>query len=713
MSESEVERLGGWWRAGTVAALLIACATTAGPAPQTQPPVFGAGVDVVRLDVIVLDKAGRPVRGLTAADFVVEEEGRRQAIGSFEPIEVQAAEPPPLAVGPPRITESRTRSPQDGRCVYLFFDDVHLTAPVAENVRAALRRYLDTEVHEGDWVTLMAPEQNLWWTARDGWEYRQLRRVVDRIKGQYVRDPIRGGDGRPVRGLSDWEAVCLEEYAYDPAQTMCSLGGVTANGPALSASAAAEAPSSGGSVGGGASGASFQPHGDTGSIIGSPATALPLDAAAVASAARRRIAITLDGLRQALESMLPLRGHKSVVLISEGFLLLPKMPGYQELIDTARRANVAVHFLDPRGLASGYSAEFAGPEDSFGIRLELDRAGSGDLADATGGHTFTGNDPVISLRRVAAESEVYYLLGYTPDAPRTGERKVKVRLTREGYRVQARSRYFVARPATEPRPVKAEGAAKGRDSRSAAAMRALPDSTELPLRTATLFFEPNDAGEVTTLLAAEVATPAGETGPRTFKVATEARRAAGGSPILDRFVESLAPKPDRPTVLSRQWRLPSGVWQVRLLVEDAATGRIGTAVHTFEVPEPNTLRLSTPLVTGALETDASGARKPVLQLLRRFPPGGLVYCHFAVYGAGRDPSGTPQVVARWELRRGDFLVRDSEPTPIRPASDGRLSRTLGVSLAGAAPGDYTLTLIVEDRTTHSSLSRTEAFTVGS
>ena len=38
------------------------------------------------------------------------------------------------------------------------------------------------------------------------------------------------------------------------------------------------------------------------------------------------------------------------MLVSEGFLLLPKMPGYREAIDVARRANVAIHLVDPRGV---------------------------------------------------------------------------------------------------------------------------------------------------------------------------------------------------------------------------------------------------------------------------------------------------------------------------------------------------------------------------
>jgi hypothetical protein len=66
--------------------------------------------------------------------------------------------------------------------------------------------------------------------------------------------------------------------------------------------------------------------------------------------ARRRIDLTFAGLRQALDSLVPLRGHKSLLLISEGFVLVPDMPGYRELVDTARRANVALHFFDPRGL---------------------------------------------------------------------------------------------------------------------------------------------------------------------------------------------------------------------------------------------------------------------------------------------------------------------------------------------------------------------------
>ena len=53
-------------------ALLMATALAAAPSQTPQrPPVFRAGVDLTHLDVTVLDRQRRPVRGLTAADFTI------------------------------------------------------------------------------------------------------------------------------------------------------------------------------------------------------------------------------------------------------------------------------------------------------------------------------------------------------------------------------------------------------------------------------------------------------------------------------------------------------------------------------------------------------------------------------------------------------------------------------------------------------------------
>ena len=278
------------------------------------------------------------------------------------------------------------------------------------------------------------------------------------------------------------------------------------------------------------------------------------------SRSRTRAARTgrrLDGLRQALDSLVPLRGHRSVILFSEGLVLLPKMQRYRGLIDAARRANVAIHFIDPRGLQSGFSAEFQdAPSTLFGTRRELDPAGSGDLADATGGHTFAGNDPVLELRQVGAESEAYYLRGYSPDAPRFGERKLRVKVKGEGLTVHARSRYYVSRPEEE-----AKTATRNRERKQRAgfggeallAMKAVPDATDVSLRASALFFGDRE-GRSRDLLAAEV--PAVDGPHRLYKVVAEARRAEGGPPVQEQFESVVEGRPGQPACWCANGRSP-------------------------------------------------------------------------------------------------------------------------------------------------------------
>ena len=125
--------------------------------------------------------------GLSRGDFVVEEEGRPQTVESFEPVIVRGGRPA-TPDEPPRLTGARLRAPSEGRCLLIFVDDIHVSNPTMERVRTSLRRFLETDVREGDWVTVVAPEQQLWWTARNAWEYRQLAGVVGRLVGQGAGD---------------------------------------------------------------------------------------------------------------------------------------------------------------------------------------------------------------------------------------------------------------------------------------------------------------------------------------------------------------------------------------------------------------------------------------------------------------------------------------------------------------------------------------------
>src|SRR5690606_33024518 len=56
------------------------------PPPPT--PAFRVGTDVVRLEVSVLDGQRQPVRGLTAADFTIREDGRERPVVAFASVEL-------------------------------------------------------------------------------------------------------------------------------------------------------------------------------------------------------------------------------------------------------------------------------------------------------------------------------------------------------------------------------------------------------------------------------------------------------------------------------------------------------------------------------------------------------------------------------------------------------------------------------------------------
>jgi VWFA-related protein len=58
------------------------------PQTQAQTPTFRVRTDLVTLDVAVTEENGRPVRGLTAKDFTVLEDGRPQSVSVFRAIDV-------------------------------------------------------------------------------------------------------------------------------------------------------------------------------------------------------------------------------------------------------------------------------------------------------------------------------------------------------------------------------------------------------------------------------------------------------------------------------------------------------------------------------------------------------------------------------------------------------------------------------------------------
>jgi VWFA-related protein len=114
-----------------VAVFAIAGLLAAAPAAQQSPPgrgtpQFRTGVEVVEVDVSVLDARRQPVRGLTAADFTILENGRPQDLVSFTAIDVSP--PQPVRTGWIRDVAPDVRSnlASADRLVVLVLDDAQV-----------------------------------------------------------------------------------------------------------------------------------------------------------------------------------------------------------------------------------------------------------------------------------------------------------------------------------------------------------------------------------------------------------------------------------------------------------------------------------------------------------------------------------------------------------------------------------------------------------
>jgi VWFA-related protein len=90
---------------------------------QQTPPVFRGGVEVVQLDVSVLGKDRKPVRGLTRADFTVFESGVPQRIVAFDAIDVPDAVEPPAKWMKSVTPDVTTNNLEERRLFVLVLDD--------------------------------------------------------------------------------------------------------------------------------------------------------------------------------------------------------------------------------------------------------------------------------------------------------------------------------------------------------------------------------------------------------------------------------------------------------------------------------------------------------------------------------------------------------------------------------------------------------------
>jgi VWFA-related protein len=383
--------------------------TPSSPQAPGQAPraTFKSGLDLVVVNVVVRDKAGMPVRGLTRDDFVVLEDGKPQTVSSFDFEEIENAAVPSMetttvlgalgrpaapAAATPAAGEARpTADMKDRRLIVLFYD---LGAMQPEEVSRAVQ------------------------SGRD-----------------YVNAKMAPADILAVVSLTTSLAVD-QDFTADRTALLAALNRLS---PVEGSSAAASTD------------AEIAP--DTGNAFVADDTEFN-----IFNTDRR-----LDALRAVADVLAGIEQKKSIIYFSGGVTQqgMDNQAALRTLVDRAVRANVSIYAADTRGLAALPAGGDASTASVRGTGAFSGRAMSSQresfsaaqdtlttIAEDTGGKAFFDvNEFAEVFDKVVEDTSSYYLLGYTSTNPaRDGRfRRIRVTLKQPGYKLEFRSGYYAPR----------------------------------------------------------------------------------------------------------------------------------------------------------------------------------------------------------------------------------------------------------------------------
>jgi VWFA-related protein len=650
---------------------------------EEQAPVIRTFADLVLIDVQVLDRAGKPVRGLKQEQFTLLEDDKAQKLLSFDYYDIEAIEtagrqdtqPVVVSLGAVASPEKVRELVRDRRMIVLFYD---LTSLQPDELLRAVdggQRFIREQMTPADLVGVVLFGN-------------RLGVLADFTND---RDFLQAAIARLAPGKDAQLAQTLEATAPAGEET------VTED-----------------------TGAAFTPDETEFNIFNTD----------------RKLA-AVEGLCELLR---PIPGKKSVIQFTGGITQTGQENRSQlrAATNAANRANVSLYTVDARGLQAALPGGDATQGSAAGTAMfsgqavfrqassrNESRETLSTLASDTGGKAFydTGDFKEV-FAKVQEDSSGYYLLGYYSSNPaRDGRwRRVRVRLNLPGAKLRFREGYYAPKDY-------GHFTAEDRERQLDEAMRAENPRVELPVVVDTSQFRLNER-ETFVPVAAKLASSALEWAEKRgrkeaeFDFAAEVRflgpQGQLGPPVgalrdtirvkleQQRF-EQIA---QRSLVYQGGIILGPGRYRLKFLARENETGRIGTFEQDLLIPqrEASRLELSSLMLSSqveavrktsevekrALAEDARLGRSPlevggervIPSVTRVFTTQQRLYILFQAY--------LPSKVEAAQLRAGLIFFRSGErlsETPlIEPAEVDAKTRTavfrLSVPLEKFAPGRY-------------------------
>lgn len=548
-----------------------------------EPPAgtFDDRADVVEVEIPinVASRHGEPVRGLTAADFEIEQEGVIQEIVDFRVVDLALVEP-----GVSR-TEIENAVPGTARRHLMLLFDLSFSSPHALlRAREAARKFVVEELHPTDLVAVATHSAEVGSRLLVTFtpDRLQLARAIDTLGA-----PRSFGLGRldPLRFMiEDPELIQMEAYTDQ---------GLDSPANALEQSVAAHL-----------------------NIIGKEI------AKAERSFSGSRISSWSRSMGELARSLDSVSGRKHIIYFSEGFdgrLLLGRRPdaydrGANEDINNLLTGNIGLVDTDQMygntGLQSsvaGMLAEFRRADcviqaiDIGGLRADsqseqrardVGRDALFYIANDTGGELYlNANDFGAQLSEVLTRSSVTYLVTIRPrDLAHDGAyHRLRVRASvPKGSRVSAREGFYAPRPYEEV-------PAFEKSLLAADAIATAVESREVPVSVLAVPFRAG-VGPAYVPVVVEAAGAALLKGHASTTLAVElfAYVTDHAGEMKDFFTQRVslelnaaARRVFAETGLKYYGHLemPAGDYLIRVLVRNAETGRSGVQTVSLAVPE--------------------------------------------------------------------------------------------------------------------------------
>jgi VWFA-related protein len=691
-----------------VVALILALAggTTTPFAQQQQPattppeqPRFesAAGVSIVSVDVVVRDSAGNIVRGLTAKDFVVTEDGKAQRIDTFSFQEISGAGPAGAAdVQLLDGLEEKVRA-EAARAASATSKTPEPVAPAADVSAGVMNRRMTAILLD---VSSMQPDD--------------VQRAVEDSR-KWVSESMTGADlvaiitiGTRLNVLTDFTSS--KEEALAAIQTLAYNEGTEVNPEAI-ATAATEA-----------------------------------DAAATDTTTTEADAfqefnndVRLRALKTVCQELAPIQQKKALLYFSAGM----SRSGNDNQIElrsatsTCNRGNVSIYAVDTRGLqavAAGGSAASRGNGGSLlqgrGMggfqQISQSQETLTTLAADTGGRSFTAtNDFGEAFARVQRDLAAYYLLGYSSTNPlRDGKfRTIRVRVNRpdlKALNIEARPGYYAGRSFTNTN-------GRDREAQLDDQLQAAVSSTDVPMVVGTGYFRQqgqggnnndprNDRFYVPIALAVPgFAVPVAEKATEVqLDVKGEVRDEQGR--VVGRIRETMkVPSGGAETLAGRQvfyqtgLSLPPGRFVVKVVLRENTGGGIGSFEAGIVVPQMNSQAMKVSSVVMSTQVQKAGTGRtdnPLVRdgvqllpnLTRAVGRNQKVYFYYEVY----DPAlaqQNPDLRTSLAFYRGGVKVFET-PMVTRTAIDEPNRRAVvfqfDVPAEQFKPGAYTCQINIVD-----------------